>query len=97
MCSSDLTMVLLFAAGWLLTAAFSTLNSLVQENAPAELKGRVLSIYQLAFRGGMPLGSLAAGALVRPFGVSAVIGVACVALATLTLGALAWNARLRHL
>jgi MFS family permease len=37
------------------------LSSLVQLNAPNEMRGRVMSIYMVAFRGGMPLGSLAAG------------------------------------
>jgi predicted MFS family arabinose efflux permease len=64
----------LFVAGWSLVTAFSTLNSLVQENAPDALRGRVLSIYGLAFRGGMPLGSLVAGALVRGLGAPAVLG-----------------------
>jgi predicted MFS family arabinose efflux permease len=69
-----LTMSLLFAAGFSLVCAFSTLNSLVQENAPADLKGRVLGIYGFAFRGGMPLGSLLAGLVVRHLGVPAVLG-----------------------
>ena len=43
-------------AGASLVTAFSTLNSLVQENAPDALRGRVLSIFGLAFRGGMPAG-----------------------------------------
>jgi predicted MFS family arabinose efflux permease len=67
-------MALLFVAGWSLVTAFSTLNSLVQENAPDALRGRVVSIYGLAFRGGMPLGSLTAGALVRSMGAPAVLG-----------------------
>jgi MFS family permease len=33
----------------------------VQLNAPNEMRGRVMSIYMVAFRGGMPIGSLAAG------------------------------------
>jgi predicted MFS family arabinose efflux permease len=66
--------VLLFASGFCAVSAFSTLNSLVQENAPAELRGRVLSIYGLCFRGGMPLGSLVAGALAGPRGATRVIG-----------------------
>ena len=37
------------------------LSSLVQLNAPNEMRGRVMSIYMVAFRGGMPLGSLAGG------------------------------------
>jgi MFS family permease len=33
----------------------------VQLIAPNEMRGRVMSIYMLAFRGGMPLGSLVSG------------------------------------
>ena len=69
-----LSMACLFVAGFSLVTAFSTVNSLVQENAPGPLKGRILGIYGFAFRGGMPLGSLVAGWLVRPFGAPAVIG-----------------------
>jgi MFS family permease len=42
---------------------FSTVTSLVQLIAPNEMRGRVMSIYMLAFRGGMPLGSLVSGYL----------------------------------
>jgi MFS family permease len=68
------SMGLLFLSGASLVTAFSTLNSLVQEQAPAELRGRVVSIYGLAFRGGMPVGSLVAGFLVGAFGAVTVIG-----------------------
>ena len=40
---------------------FSMTSSLVQLIVPDNLRGRVMSIYMVAFRGGMPLGSLAAG------------------------------------
>jgi predicted MFS family arabinose efflux permease len=53
--------VLLFAAGVCMVMVFAMLSSLVQLNAPNEMRGRVMSIYMVAFRGGMPLGSLAAG------------------------------------
>ena len=68
------SMALLFLSGVSLVSAFSTLNSLVQEQAPPELRGRVVSIYGLAFRGGGPLGSLVAGFLVSAFGAVAVLG-----------------------
>jgi uncharacterized membrane protein YfcA len=38
-------------------------TSLVQLIAPNEMRGRVMSIYMVAFRGGMPLGSLVSGYL----------------------------------
>jgi predicted MFS family arabinose efflux permease len=84
-------MALLFVAGACTVSAFSTLNSLVQEHAPPELRGRVLGIYGLCFRGGMPLGSLVAGALAGPFGAAAVVGSFAAALALL-----AATLRLRH-
>ena len=52
---------LLYAAGACMVMVFAMISSLVQLIAPNELRGRVMSIYMVAFRGGMPLGSLAAG------------------------------------
>jgi MFS family permease len=52
---------LLFLTGATLLMTFSMTSSLVQLIVPDHLRGRVMSIYMVAFRGGMPLGSLAAG------------------------------------
>ena len=41
--------------------SMSLVTSLAQLIAPDEMRGRVMSIYMLAFRGGMPLGSLMSG------------------------------------
>lgn len=56
-----LSAVLLFSTGATLMIVMSMMFSLVQLIVPDELRGRVISIYMVAFRGGMPLGSLAAG------------------------------------
>ena len=56
-----LSYVLIFFGSIGLMMSFSLLTSLVQLAAPNEMRGRVVSIYMMAFRGGMPLGSLAAG------------------------------------
>jgi MFS family permease len=53
--------MLLFAAGASLVVVFSLMISLVQLVAPNEMRGRVMSIYMVAFRGGMPMGSLISG------------------------------------
>jgi predicted MFS family arabinose efflux permease len=53
--------ILLFAAGVCMVMVFALLSSLVQLIAPNEMRGRVMSIYMVAFRGGMPLGALAGG------------------------------------
>ncbi len=60
---SPLSYLILFLAGGALLIVFSLTASLVQLNVPDELRGRVMSIYLMAFRGGMPLGSLASGYL----------------------------------
>ena len=56
-----LSYLLLFVCGVALMIVFSLITSLVQLIAPNEMRGRVMSIYMVAFRGGMPLGSLASG------------------------------------
>ena len=82
------SMALLFVGGWSLVSGFSTLISLVQENAADELKGRIMSIYSVGFRGGMPLGSVVAGFLGRYFGAPPVIASFSGLLAVLCV--LAW-------
>jgi MFS family permease len=67
--------VLLFLTGAALMVVFSTVTSLVQLIAPNEMRGRVMSIYMLAFRGGMPLGSLVSGWLATYLGAPLVIGI----------------------
>jgi MFS family permease len=53
--------IVLFLAGSLMVMTTAMTMSLVQLNAPNEMRGRVMSIYMVAFRGGMPLGSLVSG------------------------------------
>jgi MFS family permease len=56
-----LNAVILFGCGAGLVMTFAMLNSLVQLIVPNEMRGRVVGIYMVAFRGGMPLGGLIAG------------------------------------
>jgi len=67
--------ILLFLTGAALMVVFSTVTSLVQMTAPNEMRGRVMSIYMLAFRGGMPLGSLVSGWFATFLGAPLVIGI----------------------
>lgn len=63
-----LSSVILFFGASLLVMSTSLTTSLAQLLAPAELRGRVVSIYMMAFRGGSPLGGLASGWLVTQIG-----------------------------
>ena len=65
--------VLLFAAGVCMVMVASMLSSLAQLNAPNEMRGRVMSAYMVAFRGGMPLGSLAGGWIANASSAPAVL------------------------
>ncbi|MBI4485175.1 MAG: MFS transporter [Acidobacteria bacterium] len=67
--------ILLFLTGAALMVVFSTVTSLIQLIAPNEMRGRVMSIYMVAFRGGMPLGSLVSGYLATFLGAPLVIGI----------------------
>jgi predicted MFS family arabinose efflux permease len=62
-----LSCILIFLAGALLLAVFTSISSLVQLIAPDNMRGRVISVYNVAFRGGLPVGSLVVGALVKQF------------------------------
>ena len=54
---------LLFGAGAAIVIVFAMFMTLVQQNVDDALRGRVVSVYSLAFRGAMPLGNLTAGFL----------------------------------
>jgi len=58
-----LSYALLVFAGAALMVVFAMFMTLVQSNVEDRLRGRVVSVYSLAFRGAMPLGNLVAGAL----------------------------------
>ena len=59
-----LSCVMLYFTGAVLMCAFSMIASLVQLITPNDMRGRVMSVYNVAFRGGMPFGSVLTGWLV---------------------------------
>jgi predicted MFS family arabinose efflux permease len=73
--SVRLSGVLLVLVGASMMAVFATVNSLVQLIVTNEMRGRVMSVYNFAFRGGMPLGNLLSGWLVPMFTAPVVLGV----------------------
>jgi predicted MFS family arabinose efflux permease len=69
----------------------------VQLIAPNEMRGRVMSIYLVAFRGGMPIGSLASGYLASAFSAPAVLVVNGTLLMAVALYFLIWNREVREI
>lgn len=89
--------VLLFLSGVALLMIFSLTNSLVQLTVPDELRGRVISIYLVAFRGGMPLGSVVSGYFITQFSAPAVIATNGLLLSLVATGFLLGNRQVREL
>jgi predicted MFS family arabinose efflux permease len=83
--SIPLSCVLLSFSGGVMMCAFAMISSLVQLITPNEMRGRVMSVYNVAFRGGMPFGSITTGRLVPIFTAPTVLSVN--GLLLLTLGA----------
>ncbi|HEY1496024.1 MAG TPA: MFS transporter [Candidatus Solibacter sp.] len=67
--------LMLFISGAAMISVFALVNSLVQLITTNEMRGRVMSVYNFAFRGGMPLGNLATGWLVPMFSAPIVLAV----------------------
>jgi MFS family permease len=67
--------LLLFVSSVALMIVMACTTSLVQLIAPNEMRGRVMSIYLVAFRGGMPIGSLISGYLASITSAPAVLGL----------------------
>jgi MFS family permease len=70
-----LSHALLLVGHLALIVSISTAISLAQLIAPDDMRGRVMSVYMVAFRGGMPLGALVAGLVASRTSVSAALMV----------------------
>ncbi|MBZ2183330.1 MAG: MFS transporter [Bryobacter sp.] len=67
--------LMLFLGGAALIACFGLVSSLVQTQTQDSMRGRVMSIYNVAFRGGMPFGAFASGKLIESFSAPHVLAV----------------------
>jgi len=79
-----LSCLLIFVSGVAMMASASLLLSLVQLIVPDQMRGRVMSVYNLAFRLGIPLGSLGLGKVIPLIGISTALagtGLALVVIA----------------
>ncbi len=89
--------IMLFLGGASLIACFGLVSSLVQTQTEDSMRGRVMSIYNVAFRGGMPIGAFASGTLIETFGAPQVLAANGILL--VVLSAIFWSTqpRIRHL
>ncbi len=80
-----LSCVFLFLSGASMMAVFTSITSLVQLITADDMRGRVMSVFNVAFRGGMPVGSLIIGKLVQSLSAPPVIAVNGVLLVLLAI------------
>jgi predicted MFS family arabinose efflux permease len=70
-----LSFAMIALVGFSMMGVFATVNSLVQLIVTEEMRGRVMSVYNCAFRGGMPMGNLISGWLIPLFSAPLVLAV----------------------
>ena len=92
--SLPLSLVISFLAGMCIVGVISLYSSLVQLTTSDSMRGRVMSIFMLAFRGGMPLGNLLAGYIAQRWSITAALAMNGVLLATVALVFIARRTRL---
>ncbi len=79
------SLVIAFIAGTCIVGVISLYSSLVQLTTSDAMRGRVMSIFMLAFRGGMPLGNLLAGYVAQRWSITAALTVNGTVLAMVAL------------
>ena len=80
-----LSCVIIFLAGMAVMGVFSMIMSLVQLITSDDMRGRVMSVFNLFLRGGGPVGMLVSGYLIPIFTVSVVLTNAGVGMVLLSL------------
>ena len=80
-----LSCVTIFFAGAAMITVFASITSLVQAITEDSMRGRVMSVYNVAFRGGMPIGMLIVGRLIPIYSAPATMSVVGVLTALLGL------------
>lgn len=79
-----LSCAMLVAGGFGLMLTTASINTVLQTLVGEEMRGRVMSLYTMAFMGMMPIGSLAGGAVASRLGAPAAVvlgGLGCLVLA----------------
>jgi len=87
----------LFLGGFCLITLFASITSLVQLGTSEEMRGRVMSIFMLAFRGGMPLGNLVTGYLASQLSPSTALLIGSILLASTATAFLASGSGIKKL
>ena len=91
-----LSLLIAFLSGMCIVGVISLYSSLVQLTTTDAMRGRVMSIFMLAFRGGMPLGNLIAGYVAQRWSISTALAVNGVILAVVAIVFIARGTKLEE-
>jgi predicted MFS family arabinose efflux permease len=80
-----LSCLLIFLSGVAVMASASLMLSLVQLIVADQMRGRVMSVYNLAFRLGIPVGSIVLGKVIPVIGISSALAIAGLALVAIAI------------
>jgi predicted MFS family arabinose efflux permease len=83
--SLPLSLVIAYFAGVCIVGVIALYSSLVQLTASDDMRGRVMSIFMLAFRGGMPLGNLLAGYVAQRWSITVALAMNGAVLASVAM------------
>jgi hypothetical protein len=92
--SYPLALALLFAAGFLELSFNAIAQTLVQLNAPAALRGRIIGVFSMASLGLRMFSGITVGIIGGLIGIHWSLAASTAALLIFLLGLLAWHARL---
>src|SRR5439155_2979706 len=87
---------LVFLGGVFMMSVFALISSLVQLLVSDEMRGRVMSIYMVAFRGAMPLGGLITGLLAKRFSLAHVLAIEGLLLSTVAFSYLVSKSKVKE-
>jgi MFS family permease len=86
-------LVMQFVIGWTYFAVMTSLQTLIQQIVDESKRGRVMSLFQVAWAGLVPWGGLAIGATAGFIGVTTTLAIAAVVCGTYAAGVLVWDRR----
>ncbi len=92
-----ISLILLFGLGLCIIMQNVTVNTIIQEMVPDNLRGRVIAFYVIMFMGMFPIGSLIAGAMSQRFGAPAATASGGIIILFWTLYILFFQPRVRRI
>jgi MFS family permease len=86
----SIALAMQFVIGWTYFAVMTSLQTLIQQIVAESKRGRVMSLFQVAWAGLVPWGGLAIGATAGEIGVTTTLAISATVCAAYAVGVLVW-------